>query len=302
MPSGTRLAGRVGILKDAAGARRLRAAACASGTRATRARSRAAPSGSPRPTRESGRHEDLAASAAAGCRRSRTPSPPPARRRRRRSAAQSVTDSTRSPMQPAARSARCRRCAPPTVPGVPAQASSPARPWLIVQRTRPLIVTPASARTRSAASLVDRRRRAGGRRGRGRRASAMSTFDPPPSIVTGTPRLRASSSASHERRAARGCIEQPVGRPADLERRERRERRVACDARRRRTRPAGRRGAGRATCARSSRGSDGEQALLGGHERAHASARVHGSNAIQSPGASWPASGRSAAITIAIFA
>ena len=45
------------------------------------------------------------------------------------------------------RSARCRTRRRPTVPGVPAHASRPAAPCMIVQRTRPLMVTAASART-----------------------------------------------------------------------------------------------------------------------------------------------------------
>ena len=61
----------------------------------------------------------------------------------------SRTDSTSSPIS---RPPKCAlpKMAPPTVPGVPAHASSPAMPRCIVQRTRPLIVVAASARTRSA--------------------------------------------------------------------------------------------------------------------------------------------------------
>ncbi len=53
---------------------------------------------------------------------------------------------TRSPML---RPCQCAlpKIAPPTVPGVPAQASRAASPRPIVHRTRPLMVTPASART-----------------------------------------------------------------------------------------------------------------------------------------------------------
>ena len=84
--------------------------------------------------------------------------------------------------------------APPTVPGVPAHISSPAHPCAIVQRTSPLIVTPASARMRSTPSCRTSppcTRITTPRTPR----SETRTLEPPPSSVTGTPASRAISSA-----------------------------------------------------------------------------------------------------------
>ena len=76
----------------------------------------------------------------------------------RRRAARSATSS------PISRPPKCAlpKMAPPTVPGVPAHASRPAAPCVIVQRTRPLIVTAASARTLVVVEPMRSRRRAAG--------------------------------------------------------------------------------------------------------------------------------------------
>src|SRR5687768_9147187 len=97
--------------------------------------------------------------------------------------------------------------APPTVPGVPAHASRPATPRLMVHRTRPLIVTAASARKRAAdLSAVAGSAEVEGTDGaapdgpiivtlppRGRMTrprsprSEINTFEPPPRTVTFAP-------------------------------------------------------------------------------------------------------------------
>ena len=102
--------------------------------------------GSPSADRELRPEQNLAGLSAGGCHRSRTTSRRAARRSRRRPGSRAARAVTRSPIR---RPAKCAlpKTAPPTVPGVPAHASRPAQPCLIVQRTRPLIVTAASART-----------------------------------------------------------------------------------------------------------------------------------------------------------
>ncbi len=115
--------------------------------------------------------------------------------------------------------------APPTVPGVPAHASRPAMPRLIVHRTSPLIVNPASARIRASDTLVTSppctlitTPRIP--------ASAINTLEPPPSTVTGDVRVvRHRHRRPDLRRVSR--LHQPVGWSANLECSERRERRIA---------------------------------------------------------------------------
>src|SRR5262245_49741210 len=101
---------------------------------------------------------------------------------------------------------------PPTVPGVPAQASNPPHSWLIVHRTRPLTVTAASHSIRLSAIRV-----IVPPRGRSTRpctpASDTSTFDPPPSIVTGTAAACASFSAVTTSARVRGSKNQSAGPP-----------------------------------------------------------------------------------------
>ena len=235
MPSGTPVSGRIGILKDAAGAAACRAAGSASGTRATRAPSRAAPPARRAPTAKDRPTAAPRRSAAAGCDRSRTPSrrrhvrrPSPSRRRQ--------PDAGRRDRRSAGR----RKCAlpkiaPPTVPGVPAHASSPAQPWMMRPAHQPVDrhrrVGSHAIRARSAAISPPR-----GRITRPRTpASDTSTFDPPPSIVTGTPAACASRAPSTIS-SLRPRLDEPVGRTADLERRERRERHASAARDPRRTR------------------------------------------------------------------
>ena len=164
-------------------------------------------------TRKIADSDDLAASAAAGCGRSRTPSRPPGRsttsppgvserHRRRRS----------SPI------AGRRKCAlpsiaPPTVPGVPAHASRPASAAAtIVQRTRPLMVTPASARIarRAPASMRDVR---AARRAPRTPASPTSTFEPPPRGTSGRPSSAAARAAAVTSSVVSASRNQSAGPP-----------------------------------------------------------------------------------------
>ena len=187
-----------------------RAAASACGTPATaRAVARSA-AGSPRDDAKHRRQQHLARSlqpAAIVAERHRR------RRRRRATRRRGARAARRSTSSPISRPPKCAlpKIAPPTVPGVPAQASRPAQPWLIVQRTSPLIVTAASARTRS--SSIARTSPPRGRITRPRTpASATSTFEPPPSTVTGTPRgVRQSTAPPRSRRC---CASRPASRPA----------------------------------------------------------------------------------------
>ena len=114
--------------------------------------------------------------------------------------------------------------APPTVPGVPAQASRPARPCPTSQRTRPLMVSPAPARTPVAVLAADR--------------AIADEHDDAADAAVADQHVRAAA----ERRDAQARLaghaddgdqlvlaprlDQQVGGAADLERRERRERRV----------------------------------------------------------------------------
>ena len=98
------------------------------------------------------------------------------------------------------------------------------------------MVTAASARMRSSADRARPRRRAAESTSPRMPASATSTFDPPPRIVTGTLAARASRQSRHDLVAVAG-FDEAVGRPADAERRQRRQRDVAT-ARGRRRRPA----------------------------------------------------------------
>ena len=124
------------------------------------------------------------------------------------------------------RSARCRRSRRRPCPGVPAHASSPASPRPIVQRTS-AFMRHAGVGAHDAGSPPAAIRPPCGRTTRPRTpASAISTFEPPPSTVTGTP------AAAPQRRAtptisSPSCAStsQSAG-PADAERRERRERRL----------------------------------------------------------------------------
>ena len=167
------------------------------------------------------------ACAAAGCSRSRTPSRRPARPRScpsgvtQRDRVDELADEPALEMRVAVDRAadRARRAGP---------GLEPATPWLIVQRTSPLIVTPASARMRSAASaphLAAMHRMTRPRTP----ASATSTFEPPPSTVTGTPALAGDRSARRTSSLACGSHE-PVGGPADLEGRQRRRAARRADA------------------------------------------------------------------------
>ena len=228
-PSGTAIARRLRILEDAAGARRLeRLRPLAKRQRLARGR-RAAPPGRPRATRNAADSSDLAACA---CRRLRVvaelhvgrPATSRSVARRGRRAARS---STRSPMSAGRRSARCRRSRRRPCPACPPTPRGRRTPCVIVQRTRPLIVTAASARTRPVADRARSRRRAAGCT----RPRTPRVGDRARSI-----RRRASSPARRASRAscsapddlvARSRLDQPVGRSADPERRERRERHVA---------------------------------------------------------------------------
>ena len=117
-------------------------------------------------------------------------------------------------ISPISRPPKCAlpKIAPPTVPGVPAHASRPAQPRLIVHRTSPLIVTAPSARTCvSFTSPISPPR---GRITSPRTpASATSTFDPPPSIVTGNWICAASRSAVRISSLLRGSNSQSAAPP-----------------------------------------------------------------------------------------
>ena len=121
------------------------------------------------------------------------------------------TLSTRSPIR---RSEKCAlpKMAPPTVPGVPAHASSPAHAWVIVHRTRPLIVTAASARTLR--SSIDEMVPPRGRITTPRMpASAIRTFEPPPRMVTLTPARSARAMATTISSVLRVSISHWAGPP-----------------------------------------------------------------------------------------
>jgi hypothetical protein len=120
-----------------------------------------------------------------------------------------------SPDQPSLE-VRCRKW-PRRRPGVPAHASSPAMPRLIVQRTRPLMVSLPSAHMphRWPHAAVNESRA----RGRPRPNQDVRS---PPSTVTGSPLARARAPPH----LALLRVDEPVGRTADLERRKWRKRRV----------------------------------------------------------------------------
>ena len=190
-------------------------------------------------------------------------------------------------------SGRCRKSRRRPFPASRPRPRGPRRPRLIVQRTSPLIVSAASARTRSrlsATTSAPRNLITSPRMPR----SDTSTFEPPPSTLTGTP---ASLRQSRGRAKLLGPVQrqEPVRGAAHLESRQRRERGVPLHAlaerfvqfqievarARHRGRPVRRR-----SCA--------------GARRSPLPACTP-TNSTQSPGASWPASGRSAVMTVAIF-
>ena len=128
-------------LGSASGCVRLRYASDA------RAIARSASGVAGRDARNSAHTQNLAASAAAGSCRRQTPSRAP--RPSTSSPVAADEPARRAPGRRCSgrRSARCRRSRRRRCPACPAHASSPASPRPIVQRTSPLIVTPASART-----------------------------------------------------------------------------------------------------------------------------------------------------------
>ncbi len=164
------------------------------------------------------------------------------------------------------------------------------------------MVTAASARTRASSSrsmCPPRGRRTSPRIP----ASATSTFEPPPSIVTGTPCVvRETKRQDDFFRGAR--FDKQVGRAADLERRHRRKRpigRPRVPARvHARARPASA-SARSLDVIRSSAPSRRARAR-GRRPPTRACSHSHGTNRHESPGPSWPANGRSAAVTTATIA
>ena len=297
MPSGTRSRPRSGILEDAAGARRVERLRALAERERLRAPSRAAPPDRRATTRKHRRQQHLAGVAAGGCDRSRTPSPIAvdvvghARR-----ATPAARRSTRSPIS---RPPKCAlpKMAPPTVPGVPAHASSPRAPCVIVQRTSPLIVTAASART---LIVVVRLHLPAAR-------PDHQPANPRVAIPARSIRRRASSPARPRRApaparvddlVARARFDQPVRRPADAERRERRAaaRARACARRRTPTSSAG------SKVRHARRGLDRHQRTLLRDQRGQRfGRRARRRTRSSRPGPSWPARPMSAAITVAIF-
>ena len=190
---GHRVAAAVGILEDAAGARRLeRLRALAERQRLARDR-RAAPPARPAERGRSADSSDLAGAlqaAAIVAERHR-------RRRHvdRRAVAASTSRRARD-QSPISRPPKCAlpKIAPPTVPGVPAQASRPASPWLIVQRTRPLIVTAASARITRPSSMR-------------RHVAAARPDHEPANAGVGDQHVRAAAEHRHRTPASRASLE-----------------------------------------------------------------------------------------------
>ena len=197
-PPAPRSRARIRILKtqpalgSASGCVRLR---CASDARAV-ARSA---SGSPRADRELRPHHDsrrvsLQPARVVGkahlCRAARSTASPPRLTSRTRVHALADIARRRSARCRRSRRRRCRACRP--------RLRDPASPRPTVQRTRPLIVTPAPARTRSGAGCAIAVSREPARRRRGRRRPATSTFEPPPRHVTGTREPRAAASTARQ--------------------------------------------------------------------------------------------------------
>ena len=171
---------------------------------------------------------------------------------------------------------------PPTVPGMPDRHSTPGQSARDDRRDHvvPRLAGAGASRAcrRRRASNVDAaqcRSAAPGRRSPRRRSTRLL---PPPSTNSGTPLLAAPCDAPRPRRRPSSARSEPARRAADAQRAERRERHARAAATH-----GSAEGKHRPSCATSA---------------AIASARVQTSNSIQSPGASWPASGRSAVITV----